>query len=154
MFVKTSQNQTFHDSLTLKRRDFAPLLLSSVSYPGPWQSSLSQLGNYNLEVKDGTKISFKSTYHHDPDKKEGVADQNEKNWNFTNIEVNSICFKERTILNYIIVAAWMISINPQSNPYCNVDYWASCEIEVLDETANQTNNGLTTAKYDEVFELY
>ena len=41
-------------------------------------SLLSQLGNYNLEVKDGMKISCKDTNHHDADNKEGVADQNKR----------------------------------------------------------------------------
>ena len=63
-------------------------------------------------MADLKKKSCKDTYYHDPDKKEGVADQNEKNWNFTNKEVNSICFKERAILNNIIIAAWRISVNP------------------------------------------
>ena len=64
------------------------------------------------KVKDRTNIYCKSTYYHNPDKKEGVADQNEKDWNFTNKEVNSISFKEWAILNNIIIAAWRISVNP------------------------------------------
>jgi hypothetical protein len=46
----------------------------------------------------------------------------------------------------------VISVNPQSYPYCNVDYWTSCQEELLDETANKTNAILATSKDDEVFE--
>ena len=88
MFVKTSQNQTFDDSLTLKRRDF--VIFAAFQCFLVHGSLLSQLGNYNLEVTDETEISYKDTDHHDPEKKEGVADQNENNWNFTNKEVYSI----------------------------------------------------------------
>ena len=94
------------------------------------------------------------TDHHDPDEEECVADEKEKNRNLTNIEVNSISLKERTILNNIIRTTWMINYNPQHNPYCHVDDWASCQEEVLDDNTSNTNTSLTTSKHDEVFVLY
>jgi hypothetical protein len=65
------------------------------------------------------------TYHHNPDKKESVTNENEENGNLTDKEVNSICLKERTILDNIFATAWVIKYNTQNNPYHHVDYWAS-----------------------------
>ena len=97
---------------------------------------------------------LRATYHHDPDEEERVANKKEKNRNLTNIEVNTISLKERTILNNIIRTAWMISYNPQPNPYCHVDDWATWQEEVLEDKTDNTNTGLTTSKHHEVFILY
>ena len=89
----------------------------------------AQLGdNYLKKKKDLNKqglLFFQDSYHHDPDKEEGVANQNEKNRNFTNIEVNPISLKERTILDDILGGAGIVVDDPEYDPHRHVDHWAT-----------------------------
>ena len=116
------------------------MLLSSVSYHGPWQSSLSAWTQQSENKQSKNYKKHLLSYHHNPDKKERVTNQNEENWNLTNKEINSVCLKERTILDNIFTTAWIIKYNTQQNPYCHVHYWASCQEEVLENKKNLTRN--------------
>ena len=65
------------------------------------------------------------SYQHDPDEEEGVADEDEKNGDFTDIEVNIVSFKESTVFDNIFTT-WIISHHSQNNPYCHVQDWTNC----------------------------
>ena len=104
------------------------MLLSSVSCHGPWRSfrtAWRQLSEGKKDLIKQGSLFFQDSYHHDPDKEEGVANQNEKNRNFTNIEVNPISLKERTILDDILGGAWIVSEDPECDPHRHVDHWGT-----------------------------
>merc|ERR1711892_1177644 len=72
-------------------------------------------------VHGGLLTQFRDYNHHDPDEEEGVANQDEKNRDFTDKEVNTISFKERAVLDDILVTAGVIGSNPECNPDSNVE---------------------------------
>jgi hypothetical protein len=66
--------------------------------------------------------------HHDPDEKEGVANKNEENGDFANIEVYAISFKEGAVLDNILSSAGVVGDDPESDPDRHVEDWPSCTV--------------------------
>ena len=84
----------------------------------------AQLGDTYLKILEFEKHYlwfYTDSYHHDPDEEEGVANQDEKNWDFTDKEVNTISLKERAVLDDILVTAGVIGSNPECTPDSNVE---------------------------------
>ena len=116
----------------------------------------AQLGDTYLKILEFEKHYlwfYTDSYHHDPDEEEGVANQNEKNRNFANIEVNPISLKESTVIDDIHGGAWIISEDPECNPNHHVDHRATWWSRTWSERHDDYDVGLTTAKHDEVLVL-